>query len=134
MAFIFFYNGEATYNATKLWSSIYFSLQNVLWALCLSWIALACLHGHGGFINWFLSLPVFQVLSKIIYSTYLIHITVLMIQFGSRRTLPYFTDYNAVRGTMLLVFYVAYCFCGVFSCSYQYPTYLFVVSLEPCGL
>lgn len=97
MAFIFLYNNEATYNASRLWSSIYFPIQRVLWALCLSWISFACLDGHGGFINWFLSLPVFQVLSKIIYSTYLIHVSLLMIQFGSERTIPYFTDYSAVR-------------------------------------
>lgn len=113
MAFIFLYNSEATYNTTKLGSSIYFSLQKVLWAFCLSWISLACLDGHGGFINWFLSLPAFQVLSKIIYSTYLIHMTLLMIQFGSMRTLPYFTAYNAVRRTVL-VFGVALLF-AVFS-------------------
>lgn len=97
MAFIFLYNSEATYNAPKLWSTIYFPLQNLLWALCLSWISFACLDGHGGFINWFLSLPVFQVLSKFTYSTYLIHVTLLMLQFASERTFPYFSDYGEVE-------------------------------------
>lgn len=96
-AFLFFFQDDATYNQTKIKSTLYFPLQKPLWALCLFWISFACLSGNGGLLNTFLSIPAFQILSKITYSTYLIHLTVLTLSTASARTLPYFTDYDGVR-------------------------------------
>lgn len=74
----------------------YYPLQRTMWPLCLCWISYACLSGYAGFVNWFLSLPIFQVLSRIIYSTYLIHLTLISIHVQNSRTLPYFTHYEVV--------------------------------------
>lgn len=67
-----------------------------IWGLCLCWITFACTNGHGVFINWFLSLPTFEVLAKLSYSTYLVHVTVLMAQAGYARSFPYFSDHEGV--------------------------------------
>lgn len=89
-------------DSTVLKTMFYYPLQRTIWPLCLCWISYACLSGYGGFVTWFLSLPVFQVLSKIIYSTYLIHLPLIALHVNYSRTLPYFTNYNLVRCIVII--------------------------------
>lgn len=49
-----------------------------------------------GIVNWFLSLPVFQVLSKITYSVYLVHVSIIIGHLGYQRSLFIFNDYTIV--------------------------------------
>lgn len=93
---IFFSQDDVDNNHTTLKATFYFPLQRPIWTLFLCWISYACMSGNAGFINSFLSAPVFQVLSKITYSTYLVHVPLLFIEYGATRTLPYFTDYSGV--------------------------------------
>ncbi|XP_044739778.1 nose resistant to fluoxetine protein 6-like [Chrysoperla carnea] len=58
---------------SRLFSSIFTGFHRNVWTLGLCWIVFACIHGYGGPVNWFLSLPVFQFFGKITYALYLLH-------------------------------------------------------------
>lgn len=83
---------------TVIKTMLYYPLQRIVWPICLSWISYSCLSGYADGINWFLSLPVFQILSRVTYSTYLIHLSLIALHVNYSRTLPYFTDYDLVSG------------------------------------
>ncbi|KAF2881929.1 hypothetical protein ILUMI_24244 [Ignelater luminosus] len=83
---------EDTYVYDKFANAVYIALMRPGWALGVSWVIFACITGHGGPINWFLSLPVFQVLSKLTYSMYLIHFTMLYIISAQTRISTYFSN------------------------------------------
>lgn len=84
-------------------SAFYEPLSHVLWAVALSWIIFACVHGYGGPINWFLSWPQWQPLSRLSYSIYLCHSTILEWHAKSIHTSMYFSDYNAVSSIIYIV-------------------------------
>lgn len=95
---LFFSQEDVDNNHTTLKSTFYFPLQRPVWALFLCWVSYACMSGNAGIINTLLSAPIFQVLAKVTYSTYLVHIPLLFIQVAGMRTLPYFTDIEGVSG------------------------------------
>ncbi|XP_073966951.1 uncharacterized protein [Choristoneura fumiferana] len=43
------------------------------WSLALCWMILACVHGYGGPVNWFLSLRLWKFVARISYAMYLYH-------------------------------------------------------------
>ncbi|VDN55153.1 unnamed protein product [Dracunculus medinensis] len=51
----------------------YGAFHRSIWSLSIAWLVYACHMGFGGFINHFLSLIIFQPLSSISYSAYLLH-------------------------------------------------------------
>lgn len=59
-------------------STIYYNVSQVGWALATGWAILACALGHGGWLNTFLSSPVFVPLGRATYMTYLSHMLVVM--------------------------------------------------------
>ncbi|KAG5865625.1 hypothetical protein JTB14_005030, partial [Gonioctena quinquepunctata] len=61
------------------------------WALATGMVVFLCSTGNGGRLNDFLSLPVFQVLVKLSYSVYLMHLAVLIYFVGSKRHSEYLT-------------------------------------------
>lgn len=70
------WNNNAPY--TRLTSTIYYNVSQVCWALATGWAILACALGHGGWLNTFLSSPVFVPLGRATYMTYLSHMLVVM--------------------------------------------------------
>lgn len=42
---------------SDLESAFYDSFSRVCWAIAIGWIITACVHGYGGPINWFLTIP-----------------------------------------------------------------------------
>jgi peptidoglycan/LPS O-acetylase OafA/YrhL len=79
----------------KLANSFYISLMRPAWAIAICWVIFACVTDHGGPINQFLSLPIFQILSRLSYSIYLVHYSfIFMTNFYTRSSL-HFSDYNA---------------------------------------
>ncbi|XP_033218446.1 O-acyltransferase like protein-like isoform X2 [Belonocnema kinseyi] len=80
-----------------VWESVYGSLSRPLWAASVAWIVLVCVHGYGGPINTFLSLPIFIPFGKLSYCMYLVHVVLQgMLTFASR-TPHYFTDFNTFK-------------------------------------
>ncbi|CAH1646497.1 unnamed protein product [Spodoptera littoralis] len=57
----------------QLGDSLYNSFVRPLWALYLGCLIYACVNGYGGPINWFLSLSVWKLQSRLSYGMYLFH-------------------------------------------------------------
>ncbi|XP_033229469.1 O-acyltransferase like protein-like [Belonocnema kinseyi] len=99
-----------------VWESVYGSLARPLWAASIAWIVLVCVHGYGGPINTFLSLPIFIPFGKVSYCVYLVHIVIQgMLAFASR-TPHYFTDFNVFNlflASFALSVVIAF-FCSLF--------------------
>lgn len=79
-----------------LWFALYDGVGRVVWSLALCYIIFACVHNSGGAINWFLSHPLFQPLSRLSYSIYLVHFPVIYATLLSMKSPPYFSIMTAV--------------------------------------
>nr|CAD7403129.1 unnamed protein product [Timema poppensis] len=82
---------EYQYDAVKM--SIYYALSPVAFSLALSWVILACVTGHGGWLNSALSWRGLTIFSKISYSVYLTQFLVFFYNVGTTKTSP---EFNAV--------------------------------------
>ncbi|KAF2881933.1 hypothetical protein ILUMI_24248 [Ignelater luminosus] len=78
------------YNKISVASHLAF--ERPIWAVAVGWIIFACVTGYGDPVNWFLSLPVFQVVSKFTYALYLVHLAVIYITTAQMRTVPFVSD------------------------------------------
>ncbi|XP_030757502.1 nose resistant to fluoxetine protein 6-like isoform X1 [Sitophilus oryzae] len=83
---------NADYNAVA--NSLHNALVKPTWALCLGWIVIACANGYGGIIDGFLSLPIFQVLSKFTYAIYLLHYGLANIIMANAKGPIHFSEFN----------------------------------------
>ncbi|XP_018573259.1 nose resistant to fluoxetine protein 6 [Anoplophora glabripennis] len=81
--------------------NVFQSLVRPAWCIGLSWVTYSCYHGYGGFVNWILCRPIYQVLGRLTYSIYLVHGLVIAYYVLVTKVSWHFTDYNA--------FYI---FCG----------------------
>lgn len=79
--YVFKYSAD---NVAILWSS------RIVWSLAMCYIIFACIH-CGGIVNWFLSLPQWQLLSRLSYITYLIHPTVIIVIYVNTQNGIYFS-------------------------------------------
>ncbi|XP_028966808.1 nose resistant to fluoxetine protein 6 [Galendromus occidentalis] len=72
----------------ETWGNILFSgFGRTLWCIALSSIIYCCAMGHGGPVNWVLSLRVFIPISRLSFAFYLLHCIVLGRLYASRREL-----------------------------------------------
>lgn len=76
--------------------ALYDSLSRVAWALALSYIIFACVHGYGGPVNWFLSLSFWQPLSRLSYAIYMLHFHVIFIVMASAKSPFVISEFYAV--------------------------------------
>ncbi|KPI92901.1 Nose resistant to fluoxetine protein 6 [Papilio xuthus] len=58
------------------------TLMRPLWAAAVGWMVLACAHGYGGPINWFLSLPLWRLPGRLTYGMYLFHYPIIVVVNG----------------------------------------------------
>lgn len=70
------WNNNAPYS--RVTSTFYYNASQVFWSLATGWAILACSLGHGGWLNEFLSSPVFVPLGRATYMTYLSHMLIVM--------------------------------------------------------
>lgn len=87
---------KGTSEHTPLEYALYESLGRVGWSIALCYIIFACVHGYGGPVNWFLSLPLWQPLSRLSYAMYILHGSVQTILSLSMKQPPYFSQMEAV--------------------------------------
>lgn len=80
----------------KVLNSLLIALKRPTWSITICWMIFACEMGLAGDINTFLSLSTFQVLSKLGYSIYLIHVSWMFLSNFSRSTPIHFTFQTAV--------------------------------------
>ncbi|XP_044747810.1 nose resistant to fluoxetine protein 6-like [Coccinella septempunctata] len=73
-------------------NSLHIALIRQYWAIGICWIILVCISGYGGPINWFLSLPIYQVFNRFAYSIYIVHYMVITLWFASTKSPIYFSD------------------------------------------
>uniref|UniRef100_A0A183V6L1 Acyl_transf_3 domain-containing protein n=1 Tax=Toxocara canis TaxID=6265 RepID=A0A183V6L1_TOXCA len=89
---------------------IYGATHRILWALAIAWLIYACHNGYGGPLNNLLSLRIFSALAAASYSTYLVHLVLVMASFMKA---PFPIVYN---GPMTLVRF----------CAMQIPSAYFI--------
>lgn len=103
--------------------AFYDAYSRVFWSIALCYIIFACVHGHGGLINSFLSHPLWQPLSRLSYSIYLLHLVVMMVTTASMKTPLYFSELNAVSvfrcNFLPMTNFHEYCFVYSFSHSLE---------------
>lgn len=87
----FFYNYQ---NEDVISFSVYIAVFRVFWAITTAWVIVACVKGHGGAIDWFLSLEMWQPLSKLTYSIFIIHQPIMTMTKLMQRTPEYVSAYQ----------------------------------------
>ncbi|XP_065079913.1 nose resistant to fluoxetine protein 6-like [Ochlerotatus camptorhynchus] len=72
--------------------AIYESLHRSVFAVALMWVILACVSGKAGVINEFLSAPLWQPLSRLSFTMYLLHVLLFtMASVASSKTTAHFS-------------------------------------------
>ncbi|CAN7939153.1 unnamed protein product [Ixodes hexagonus] len=81
-------------------SAAYGATSRILWAVSLSWMAVACASGHGGWLNELLSFKCWLPLSRLLYSLYMISPLVIVYSNGVREH-SYYLSYDAMSYVLL---------------------------------
>ena len=87
----FTWHGHITSKAENV---IYIMFSRFAWSLGMAFLVFACHYGYGGPVNWFLSMKFWIPLSRVSYNAYLLHPFILMVIFGSHRTIDNYQDYT----------------------------------------
>ncbi|KAH0820849.1 hypothetical protein GEV33_001942 [Tenebrio molitor] len=85
-------------------SAFFNTFSRTIWSLSTGLIIFLCSTGHGGFINTFLSHPIFVVLGKLTYSMFLLNCSVIYVVVGNQKQPGYFSSFQLL-----------YEFCGIFA-------------------
>lgn len=96
--------------ATSLEYGLIEPLSHIIWSIAVCYIIFACRYDSGGPVNSFLSLTMWQPLSKLSYMIYLNHYLILLITFYSIETPQYFSELLAFRNyisTFVLATFIA---------------------------
>ncbi|KAB0798816.1 hypothetical protein PPYR_06696 [Photinus pyralis] len=64
-------------------SNAFYTLRRPAWSLGVCWMLYSCHFGFGGVINNILSANIFRILSRLMYSLYLVHILMGIILYGN---------------------------------------------------
>lgn len=90
-----------TYN--QVLHAAYLAVNRIIWSLSIAVIIFLCCVGYGGPINKFLSCSTFHLLSKLNYSTYLVHYAVLNYLTMYDRTPYSFNNFHLVSSYFILI-------------------------------
>ena len=69
----------------------------ILWSICVCYLIFACAHDSGGPMNTFLSLPMWQPISRLSYAIYLIHVPIIKTILYSTETPLYFDGFTVFQ-------------------------------------
>lgn len=75
---------------------LYNAFGRVIWSTALCYIIFACVHNAGGPINWFLSHQGWEILSKLSFAIYLVHIPVILMTMSTFNDAPHFNEISAI--------------------------------------
>lgn len=82
---------QTDHKASAVESGLYTGFSRLLWSILIMMIIHACITGHGGPVNGFLSLAMWRPLSRLTYAIYLIHMPAMMLTTGSLKRPIYFS-------------------------------------------
>nr|XP_023019748.1 O-acyltransferase like protein-like [Leptinotarsa decemlineata] len=108
-------------NYDSVRAGLFNSCARPAWALVTGSVVFLCSTGHGGKLNEWLSLPVFQVLVKLSYSVYLVQMIVILFFTGSKRHSDHFNYpklFHDYIGDLGFIFIVATIWCLAFESPY----------------
>ncbi|CAL1300532.1 unnamed protein product [Larinioides sclopetarius] len=96
------------------------SIKPLVYSCYFSWVTFACVTGHGGLLNKFLSCNVFKVLSRLTYTGYLLHPMVLEKYFFS---FDKFIDHSDLNFVLIYTYLVLWTFAisFIFSLIFEKP-------------
>lgn len=77
-------------------------LSRIVWSISMTYIIFACVQNSGGHMNSFLSHPIWQPLSKLSYTIYLVHLFLLKIIIGSTKTAHSFSEMQLVQNCITI--------------------------------
>jgi peptidoglycan/LPS O-acetylase OafA/YrhL len=80
-----FYYNHNTVSMNLTQAGFYMAFNRTAWALCLSWIVLACISGNGGPVQDILSWKFWAPLGRLTYAAYLVHPIVIVTYFYNMR-------------------------------------------------
>lgn len=83
--------------ANSIHFGLYDALSRVCWSIGWCYIIFACVHNSGGYVNWFLSHPYWKPISRICYSTYLVHFQIILAMTASLKTSLVFNQFAALQ-------------------------------------
>lgn len=87
---------QIEHHSVPLIDGLYDSLSRLTWPMALSFIVFACHFGYGGPIDWLLSLPQWQPISRLTYAIYLMHMPTILLVVAQTRTAASFSHMTAV--------------------------------------
>lgn len=95
---LYYYNHQEPKPAemTPVASGFYISLSRTVWAMCLSWVVIACMSGYGGPINSILSWPIWAPLGRLTFGAYLVHPIIIFVYYTNLLTPLHFTDLTLI--------------------------------------
>ncbi|XP_065094529.1 nose resistant to fluoxetine protein 6-like [Ochlerotatus camptorhynchus] len=107
-------------------------LSRSVFGFCVMWIILACVNGKGGLIDDFLGAPMWQPLSKLSFTMYLLHIQLLlMASVAPSKTSTYFSVidmFYRIWGTIGLTISVSLLWSAIFEVPFMRLDKLFLKS------
>ncbi|XP_026315725.1 O-acyltransferase like protein-like [Hyposmocoma kahamanoa] len=111
-----FYATEPLKNAefdNQTYDNFVNSFMRPVWALGVGWLVLACAEGYGGPINWFLSLRIWKLPSRLSYAIYLFHFPIQYVIRGAASQHIHFSVMNFIYifcGQFVIVFIISFVF------------------------
>ncbi|GMR62188.1 hypothetical protein PMAYCL1PPCAC_32383, partial [Pristionchus mayeri] len=84
------------------WRAMYSAFSKPAWALCLSWIIIACYYGYGGPINSFMSWHIWVPLGRLSYCGYLVHYPMMNFVLGQVHDEIYFSSFTEFAITKVI--------------------------------
>lgn len=88
---------QKDHEASSMESGLYTGFSRLIWSILIWMVIYACITGHGGPVNAFLSLSMWRPLARLTYAIYIIHMPVMMLVTASARRPIYFSFRNMVR-------------------------------------
>ena len=92
--------------ATPLEYGLYDPFSRIAWSIAVCYIIFACTHNSGGLINDFLSLRMWQPLSRLSYAIYLVHGPIITLTLYSIKIPQNFSEMSAF-GYLIFIFVLA---------------------------
>lgn len=88
---------QESHEGSSIESGLYTGFSRLIWSIIIVLVIYACITGHGGPVNSFLSLPMWRPLGRLTYAIYLVHMPVIMLSTGSLKRPIYFSFRAMVR-------------------------------------